>query len=334
MPDARATDRPAEASGRVVCLGEVLIDFVADVPVQELSEARAFQPRFGGSVANISVGAARFGARAEMLGGAGGDAWGRFQRDTLAGEEVDTSRFELLPGVPTPHTFVAVSEDGEPSYAFFGEGRERIMDTVAAHLDDALAGPPGVFVYGSDTLNGAGERQVTLGARDLARERGWLLLYDPNLRPIRWEDEGRLRAVALDAARGASVLKANVGEVLALTGARELEDALEILLALDLAAVVVTRGGEGIVVVVEGGEPPLDVPAAPARMLDATGAGDSVAGVVAAALARTGDPRSVLRAAPVAAETAARVTESYGAIAGLPPAEEARRSLAEALAGG
>ena len=68
----------------------------------------------------------------------------------------------------------------------------------------------------------------------------------------------------------------------------------------------------------------------PGEVVDATGAGDSVTGVLAAALA-AGGPAALEPALAVAMRTAAGVVASSGAIAGLPPAAHARAALAAAL---
>ena len=324
----------AAARGSVVCLGEALVDFVSEQPVDDVTDAPSFAPRFGGSVANIAVGAARFGAATAMVGGAGDDPWGVWLRRTLAAAGVDVAWFDLLRGAPTPHTFVAVSAEGEPSYAFFGsEGRQLAIASVGGRLREPFGGDPGVFVFGSDTLNGDQERAITLRARDLARDAGWLVAYDPNLRPVRWEDRDEMLAAARSALPGAALVKANLAEAQALTGQRSAGAAAQGLVAHGAGSAVVTLGAEGILVVVGEG-PPREVAPVAARIVDATGAGDSVGAVLAAALARTGDLGALPAAAAVAARTAARVTEARGALDGLPPAAEASAWLDEALGPG
>src|SRR5262245_31138629 len=134
---------------RVVCLGEALVDFVCERPVAALGEADSFVPRPGGSLANIAVCAARFGASAEMLGGAGDDEWGRWLRDRLAAEEVGVERFVLMPGAGTSHAFVSVDAAREPSFAFYGDP-ERPAAHAGDDLEPGLEGDPGVLVLGSD----------------------------------------------------------------------------------------------------------------------------------------------------------------------------------------
>jgi len=104
----------------------------------------------------------------------------------------------------------------------------------------------------------------------------------------------------------------------------------------DAGATVVTLGAEGMLVATTGSPEPVLVrsrpAAAAAAVVDATGAGDSVAAVMAAALARTLDPEVARAAAELAAGTARGVVAERGALAGLPGARRARGELASALA--
>lgn len=328
-------DRQAGLTGgsegrRVVCLGEALVDLVCEEPVAGLGEAPAFVPRLGGSLANIAIAAARFGAPAEMLGGAGDDEWGRWLRDGVAAEGVGVERFVLMPGAGTSHAFVAVSDHGEPSFAFYGD-EERPAAYAGPDLEPALGGDPGVLVVGSDTLLGAAEREVTMRAVELARARGWLVVCDPNLRPNRWSSDDEMLTTIRHLVAGATVVKCNVHEAEALTSLAGAEAAGSALLELGPEAVVVTRGRDGALVVAPRAVEP--VAARAAALVDATGAGDSVAGVIAAGLAAGAapTPEGLAPVLEVAMETAAGVVAVWGATAGLPPAHEARERLAHAV---
>jgi len=316
---------------KVVCLGEALVDLVCEEPVAGLGEASAFVPRVGGSLVNIAVCAARFGARVEMLGGAGDDEWGRWLRDRVRGEGVGTERFVLVPGGGTSHAFVAVSDHGEPAFAFYGDPK-RPAAYADADIEPALAGPPGVLVVGSDTLIGEREREVTLGAADLARERGWEVVCDPNLRPNRWASEEEMLATVRELVARATLVKCNHTEAMPLAGREGEREAALGLLELGPRAAAVTLGARGALFAGDGSL--TEVPSTPVdHVVDATGAGDCVAGVIAAALA-AGCPRERLAPAlEVAMEAAAGVVRTWGATEGLPPAERARARLAEALGG-
>lgn len=306
---------------RVVCLGEALVDFVCERPVESLGQADFFVPRPGGSLANIAVAAARFGAPVEMLGGAGDDEWGRWLRERVADEGVDVGGFLLVEGMATSHAFVSVSADAEPSFAFYGDSK-RAATEAAGLVDEALAGEPGVLVVGSDTLLGQDERRVTTDAASLARERGWQVLCDPNLRPNRWDSDEEMVSVISDLVSRASVVKLNEGEALALSRMNGLDAASDWLAGLGPSRVVVTRGADGAHVV-EKGEV-TEVEGVEAEVVDATGAGDSVAGVIAAGLARG---VTLERSVQVAMTVAAGIVAVWGATAGLPPREAAANAF-------
>jgi ribokinase len=70
----------------------------------------------------------------------------------------------------------------------------------------------------------------------------------------------------------------------------------------------------------------VQIPAEHAEVVDATGAGDAVAGVLAAGLARDAEVTPALAA--VAMRVAARVVAVRGALTGLPRPAEARALLA------
>ena len=313
---------------RVVCLGEALVDFVCERPVASLGEADCFVPRPGGSLPNIAVAAARFGAAVEMLGGAGDDEWGRWLRDRIAGEGVDVERFVLMPGAGTSHAFVSVDADREPSFAFYGDV-ERPAAHAGADIDPALAGEPGVLVLGSDTLLGEAEREVTMRAAELASERDWLTLCDPNLRPRRWDDHEEMLRVIRELVASASVVKCNEAEAVRLGSKERVEDAAAALCDDGPEAVVVTLGERGALVATASEV--AAVPGVEAEVVDTTGAGDSVAGVLAAGLAAGVEPAALAPVVGVAMEAAARVVGTWGATTGLPPAPGARAELAAAL---
>jgi fructokinase len=317
----------------VVCLGEGLVDLVCERPVATLAEADAFVPRLGGSLANIAVAAARFGADARMVGGAGDDAWGRFVRERIAAEGVDTAAFRLVPGGQTSLAFVAVSAEGEPSFAFHaGPKAERAVARSRPDVEGALASGPGVLVVGSDSLLSAAEREVTFAAADRARERGWAVLCDPNLRPARWPSEDEMRETIGALAGRATVVKCNAAEAWALTGASDDVEAGSALLEDGAEAVAITRGRDGAVLLAGDGETVEVEGVAAGAAVDATGAGDCVAGVLAAALGTGAAPADLAGPLSVAMRAAGGVIAAWGASAGLPPASQARAWLADSLA--
>jgi fructokinase len=307
---------------RVICLGEALVDFVSEPPADRITDAQAFVPSFGGSQANIAVGAARFGARSALVGRAGTDPWGEWLRARLEAEGVDVSSFELGEQVATTMAFVALAKDGEPTFSIYGGAKEGFLGGLD---EDKLIGDdePGVLVFGSDASIVEADRDRLAALKSAARRRGWQVLYDPNLRAGRWESETAMLEVARAAMSDVTVVKANATEAAALTDEADPAAAAVALAALGPRQALVTAGDAGSALA--GQEGVVRLAAEGVEVVDTTGAGDAVTAVLAAGLAR--EREATPRLAEVAMRVAARVIAARGALTGLPAAAEARQLL-------
>src|SRR6266542_3221863 len=112
---------------RVICLGEAVVDFLAEPPGGRLTEAGGFVPSFGGSQANVAIGAARLGAPTVLAGCAGTDPWGVWLRERLASEGVDVSLYDLRAEVATTMAFVTLDRAGEPEFSIYGGAEDGML---------------------------------------------------------------------------------------------------------------------------------------------------------------------------------------------------------------
>jgi fructokinase len=301
---------PSEAPGRLVCLGEALVDLICPDLVDDPREATRFDVRFGGALANVAVAARRAGTRVALAGGAGDDRWGRLIRDRLAAEDVDLDLQGTVPGVPTPFAFATLDRSREPEFEIHGAGIDAAISALAGREEELVAGA-GAVCFGSNSTVQEGSRAVTAALRDAARAASVPVLFDPNLRPGRWDDLGRARELILEFAREATVLKCNRTEAEWLTG-REGAGAGELaerLLPLGPELVVVTAGGRTAaargVVDAEVSPPAVDV-------VSPLGSGDVFMGTLAAGLLGGGwdlgrTEAAMARAASAAAEACTRL---------------------------
>lgn len=298
---------------RTLLLGEALVDLVCERPVASPAEADGFVPHFGGAVANVAVTAARLGAQVQLAGGAGDDAWGAWLRSRLEAEGVDLSLFRLHRDLQTPVAFVVVGEDGDPSYAIYGDA---IEPTVVALADDLrrAVGAADAFFFAGNTLVGEREREVTMTARQQALDAGKPVVFDPNIRADRWDGSpGRAAEVLRHAVAGTFLVKCNAEEARLLTGERDPDLAASSLLKSGAQHVVITLGADGAVL--RGGGMDLDVAGVPADVRCATGAGDAVTGTLLARLHATGYyPPAIAAGLPDAVQAGARATERWGAV--------------------
>ena len=216
----------------------------------------------------------------------------------------------------TAVAFVVVDEDAVPDFLIYGEGIEPALVALEPHLEEAV-GACAAIALGSNTFIGSRERAVSARARELALEQGKPVVVDVNLRLHRWSDPG----VAVDVVRrfcaDATLVKVSGEEARLLTGESSPAHAAQALAsALGARLVAVTLGAEGALL---RGEAQADAPGVPARVVDTTGAGDAVTGVLVSALAAAAfAPRAAADALPLAVSIAARSTEAYGALEALP----------------
>jgi sugar/nucleoside kinase (ribokinase family) len=295
-----------------LCLGEAIVDLICERPVEDFGDAEAFAPHFGGAAANVAVTMAREGAEVALAGGAGDDAWGRWLRRQLGEAGVSLEWFALLEGFATPVAFVVTDADGEPRFQVYGDGIAATVEAVAPRLEEAVGACDALF-FGSNTLVGDAERELTMHARHRALEQGRPVVFDPNLRLHRWGGIAEAVGAVNAAVPGAFIVRANRDEAQLMTGRGAPEAAAETLVEAGARLAIVTRGPGGAVL---RGEAEADVPGIPAQVVSTVGAGDALMGVILARAALTSFyPPAVAAALPDAVAEAARATERWGALA-------------------
>ena len=296
----------------IVSLGEALVDLICERRTASLTEADCFTPHFGGALANVAVAARRAGAETALAGAAGDDDWGRWLAEQLEREGVELEYFELLSNEQTPIAFASFDETGEPSFQIYGDAVAVAVQSVGPRLDTVLERAT-ALVYGSTTLATAGEREVTLRAREMALERGLRVCFDPNIRPNRWG--GRVEPAA-EASRelieGSYMLRANRDEATAIAGVDDPREAASALVELGAELAVVTLGAEGAVM---RGACEAELPAPEVEVVTTLGAGDAFMGTLVGGLAGLGwDLSRADEALPAALGAAADACSRWSAL--------------------
>ena len=296
----------------ILCLGESLVDLICERPVASLTEADSFVPHFGGALANVAVAARRTGAESGFAGAAGDDEWGRWLRGRLARERVDLRFFELLEGEQTPLAFAIVDGAGSPSFQIYGDAVAVAVASLAPRLEPAIEATE-ALVFGSTTLATAAEREVTLRARNLARERGARLCFDPNIRPNRWGgDTDAAAAISRELVDGTFLVRANRDEATTIAGTDDPRRAAEELAALGAELAVVTLGAEGAVM---RGACEAETPSPQVEVISTLGAGDAFMGTLVGGLAASGwDATSAAEALEPALAAAAEACTRWAAL--------------------
>lgn len=246
----------------------------------------------GGKGANQAVAAARAGARVVLTGAVGPD--GGWARSRLAAFGVDIRHLAEVP-VPTGHAMICVDASGENSIVIHA-GANRAQDGLTLQRALSEAGPGDWLMLTEETSHGP-------EAAMLARGRGVQVVY--SAAPFLAGAARRMLPLI-------DLLILNEGEAQAL--AAETGVAPE---ALPVPACLVTLGSRGARLY-RGGVV-VDRPAMPARVVDSTGAGDTYAGYLVAALDRGSTMEDAMA---LAARAAALQIGRPGAAEAIPALDE------------
>ncbi|TVR65762.1 MAG: fructokinase [Candidatus Competibacteraceae bacterium] len=312
----------------VICLGELLIDFVPTVTGVDLIDAPAFVKAPGGAPGNVAVGLARLGIPSAFMGKVGDDPFGHFLANTLAEAGVDVSPLRFSTEARTALAFVSLRADGEREFMFY---RHPSADMLFApqEVDVAAINHAKLLHFGSISLIGEPSRGATLHAVDTARAAGCLVSYDPNLRLPLWPDATAARAGMWLGLKKAHVVKLSEDESEFLTGLGDLDAARQALWHDELKLMVITRGRAGCAYFTRDFSGTVE--SFPVEAVDTTGAGDGfVAGLLQGLLA---DPATVQDEARLrelcrfANAVGALATTARGAIPALPERERVRDFL-------
>ncbi|MGD3104850.1 carbohydrate kinase family protein [Streptomyces sp. YGL11-2] len=261
----------------IVVAGEALIDLVPSQ--QEPSpqgQLPALLPRRGGGPYNTAIALGRLGSPAAFCSRVSTDAFGESLLHGLRGSGVDTSLVQRGPE-PTTLAVADISADGSAGYGFYADGTADRLFTLPPAL------PETVRALSLGTCSLVLEPGASAYEALLQREarRGVFTALDPNVRPGLILDPDAYRARFRSWLPHLSLLKLSEEDALWLAGAGRDADRGTVTaaawewLSAGPAAIVITRGGDGLTVLRKGGGE-LTVPGERVAVVDTIGAGDTV----------------------------------------------------------
>lgn len=247
-------------------LGEALMDCLSQPD-------GTLRPFMGGSPYNMARAAALRGAPVGYVNPLSTDRFGQ-----QLGQQLLKDGVQVLAGESRLPTSLAVVQitDGQPSYGFYREGiadRDYTVDSVLTMLK---AHPPGVLHTGSLLLVPP-EHTKVMSILQGAKDMGWTISVDVNLRPKLASDLGAYVEAVKKVAKLADWIKAS-DEDLELLGVQEPSrgkgrDIAAIFRDHGASRIALTFGGEGAWLEVDGACAEADVPLT--RVVDTVGAGDT-----------------------------------------------------------
>jgi fructokinase len=176
---------------RVLCLGEILFDCLADQLGLKLAEVQSWTPYPGGAPANVACALVKLGTSAGFIGAVGEDESGNALVQLLQAENVNITGVQRHSSAPTRHVYVVRDKHGDRSFAGFGSyNTGEFADTrlQASLLPMELFAGADFLVIGTLELAYPESEQAVLRALELAEQYNLKIILDVNWRPVFWTD--------------------------------------------------------------------------------------------------------------------------------------------------
>ncbi|MDG1751070.1 MAG: carbohydrate kinase [Thalassotalea sp.] len=308
---------------KVICIGEILIDFVCTQVNVGLKSGVDFVKKGGGAPANVAACIGHLGGHAEFVGSVGNDPFGHFLLEGLQQYRVKTDYTQVLSS-STTLAFVSLADEGEREFTFNRGADEQLILTdscIDTLLDDSI-----LHLGSATALLGGHLFDSYLKIARQASTNGNLIVFDPNYRIDLWKNNiEQFKERCDEFLPLADVIKVSEEELVLLTGISEQKEACKILHEQGINLIFVTLGKHGCLV--SQNEEQYIVPAYEITAVDTTGAGDSFIGAILYQMANNPDSEhlyedKIREFVSFAQKVSAKVCSKVGAMTALPSLDE------------
>ena len=228
---------------QVICLGEVLLDCIAEnfgVPIEQV---KSWANYIGGAPANVASALVKLGIAAAFIGCVGEDPLGDSIYRYLSQQRVNISGVQRTAQFPTRQVYVLRSLQGDRSFAGFNQPNPNAFaDSYlsATELPEKLFSNADYLVLGTLELAYPQSREAIWHALELADKYYLRIVLDINHRPVFWQDISTAKPLIQRLLPRVDFLKLSAGEaqwLFATTDALAISDRVN-----SLEGVIVTNG--------------------------------------------------------------------------------------------
>lgn len=242
----------------LITIGRSSVDLYGAQVGGRLEDMRSFDKYIGGSPTNIACGTARLGLKSAVITGVGDEHMGRFIREELEREGVDTSGVKVDPDRLTALVLLGIRDQEQFPLIFY---REQCADMglTVDDIDPELVRQARAVVATGTHLSHPQVEAATLKALDIAREAGMQTALDIDYRPNLWgvagHGDGESRFVASEQVTAKLQSTLHLFDLIVGTeeefhiagGTTDTIAALRAVRAVSKAALICKRGADGAV---------------------------------------------------------------------------------------
>lgn len=320
---------------KVIAIGEALIDFIPHEKGRALNNVENFLRVPGGAPLNVAAAVAKLGGKSQMLTKLGQDGFGDAILNEVKPLGVDVSRISRTKEANTALAFVSLREDGERDFSFYRNPSADML-LSAEEICSEDFNESDILHFCSVSLIDAPIKEAHRRAIEIAKEKGCLISFDPNVRLPLWKQPEDCRKAILEFLPLSNIVKISDEELEFITGIKDEKEALDSLLTGDIKVIIYTKGTNGAEFITK--ERVIFSPSFKVSAQDTTGAGDSFIGSLLYQVAEgeysleelvTLSEEKVQEILTFSNATAALTVCKKGAIGALPLKEEVLAKISE-----
>lgn len=297
----------------VVTVGEAMAMFVAceTGPLEEVSQ---FTRQVAGAELNVAIGLSRLGLKVGWASRVGDDVFGRFVLKQLEKEQIDAGQVTVDNRFPTGFQLKSKELGGkDPRVEYFRKGSAASHLSVADFNPDYFGAARHLHLSGVAAALSDTSLALSKFAASEMRKAGKTISFDPNLRPVLWSSEQKMRKEINALAFAADWVLPGLGEGQLLTGQQTPDGIADFYLEQGVKAVVIKTGPDGAWFKSASGEQAQVAACKVENVVDTVGAGDGFAvGLISALLEGLSLEQAVKRGNKIGSLAVQAVGDSEG----------------------
>ena len=228
----------------IICIGEVVIDFIGHQIDTSINRTKDFHRFLGGSPTNVAVNATRLGLNSVLVATCGQDGLGEYIVRKLKANNVITSHVKKIDHMPTSVIFVSKST-GTPDFIPFREADSQIDPS---QITDDLLESAKIFHTTCFALSKDPARTTILESAKRAKQLGLKTSIDINFSERIWNDREEAKLVLKEYLATDPLVKLSEDDCYRLFSESKTEDFIfEYFHNLGASTICLTKGKEGVV---------------------------------------------------------------------------------------